>query len=338
MNKKKIEDTLARQSAALRASETRFRDFAESTSDWLWEMDADLRFTYMSANVERIVGVPAEWHYGKTRVELLGPDYDRDLWSKHLEALNNHEAFRDFEFYRIGEGVEPKWTLTSGIPIFDENGDFTGYRGTGRDITARKRIEEALATSEGQLRAIIDASPSMITLKDPDRRYLVVNKAYATSRGISIEDAIGANTSELGANYQSDIVENYDTQVLETRKMIVYERDAVGVGGAVASRSVVKFPAFDSHGELLGVGTISTDISKRKHAEMALRASEAQLRLIADSLPVLIAYIDRDLRYRFINKACTEWLARDAADILGQRVKDIHPGTFATFSHYTPIH
>ncbi|MBT5110142.1 MAG: PAS domain-containing protein [Rhodospirillaceae bacterium] len=331
---KKIEETLVQQSAALRASEARFRDFAESTSDWLWEMDADLRFTYMSENVERIVGVPAEWHHGKTREDLLGPDYDRDVWSAHLETLNDHKPFRDFEYYRTGEDVESKWLSSSGIPIFDKSGAFAGYRGTGRDITDRKHIEGALAISEGRLRAIIDASPSMITLKDADRRYLVVNKAYATSRGISIENAIGANTSELGANYQADIVEDFDRQVLETRETVMYERSAVGAGGALASRSVVKFPAFDSRGELLGVGTISTDVSDRKQAEMALRASEAQLRLVSDSLPVLIAYIDRDLRYRFVNKACTEWLGRDAADILGQRVKDIHPGRFSTFSHY----
>jgi PAS domain S-box-containing protein len=297
-------------------------------------MDANLRFTYMSDNVERIVGVPAEWHYGKTRQDLLGPDYDRDVWSKHLETMNEHKPFRDFEFFRTGEDIEPRWLCSSGVPIFDNNGNFAGYRGTSRDITHRKRIEDALATSENRLRAIIDASPSMITLKDTSRRYLVVNKAYAAARGISTEGAIGANTSELGANYQADIVDDYDKQVLETREPLVYERSAIGADGALAARSIVKFPAFDSHGELLGIGTISTDVSPRKQAELALRAGEAQLRLIADSLPVLIAYIDRDLKYRFINKTCTEWMACDAADILGQRVKDIHPGVFSTFSHH----
>lgn len=109
----------------------------ESSVDWFWEMDAELRFTYMPPNVERIIGVLPEWHYGKTQQELLGPGYDRDTWDEHFETLKSRKPFRDFIYFRTGEGVADAWLSTSGKTIFSEGGIFLGYRGTSTNITAR---------------------------------------------------------------------------------------------------------------------------------------------------------------------------------------------------------
>ncbi|MHA1536713.1 MAG: PAS domain S-box protein [Alphaproteobacteria bacterium] len=81
---------------ALRASQARFRNFAESAGDWFWEMDENLRFSYMALNIERLSGFQPEWYYGKTREDMLGADYDRALWDDHLATLQRHEPFRDF--------------------------------------------------------------------------------------------------------------------------------------------------------------------------------------------------------------------------------------------------
>ena len=136
----------------LRESEARFRDFAEAAADWFWETDADLRFTYMSENVERIVGVPPEWHYGKTRENLLSEDYDREAWQAHLDDLRARRPFRNFEYERVGTDIETRWLRTNGIPIFDQEGVFLGYRGTGSDVTEQKLAEQKLRASEAQLR------------------------------------------------------------------------------------------------------------------------------------------------------------------------------------------
>ena len=114
-------------------------------------MDADLRFTYMSANVEKILGIPPEWHYGKTREELLGEDYNRDVWDEHIKTLREHKPFRDFEYLRTGEGVKLLWLRASGIPVFTEEGTFAGYRGTGLDISKEMQAQERLRESEEQL-------------------------------------------------------------------------------------------------------------------------------------------------------------------------------------------
>ncbi len=133
---------------ALKQNEERFRDFAEASADWFWEMNADLRFTYMSGNVERILDVPPEWHYGKSREDLLGDDYDRETWDRHLQTLRDRKPFRNFEYLRVGEGIEPRWLRINGAPKFAEDGTFLGYRGTGADVTEKRRAEEKLHASE----------------------------------------------------------------------------------------------------------------------------------------------------------------------------------------------
>ena len=127
--------------AALRESERRFRDFAEAGSDWFWETDAEHRFVWQSANVGRTSGVPAEWAYGKTRLEIAAPDTDPAALEAHRRTLEAHRPFRDFEYLRRGP-LGDVWLSTSGVPVFDEAGRLAGYRGIGRDITATKRAEE----------------------------------------------------------------------------------------------------------------------------------------------------------------------------------------------------
>ena len=139
---------LKKAEAELQESEERFRDYAEAAADWFWEMDADLRFTYMSKNVEWLVGVPPEWHYGKTREDLLGDDYDRETWDEHLKTLKDHRPFRDFVYERVGEGVEPCWLRVNGVPVFAKGRHLHGLprhrRGchqteAGRGEAARQR-------------------------------------------------------------------------------------------------------------------------------------------------------------------------------------------------------
>ena len=85
---------------ALRLSEQRLRDFAEQSSDWFWEMDENLRFTWISNSVESIIGDPADWHYGKTRSEINLADMDKPEWQEHLAILERREPYSDYLQHR----------------------------------------------------------------------------------------------------------------------------------------------------------------------------------------------------------------------------------------------
>ncbi len=148
-----VERRLAQE--ALSASEERFRDLAETASDWFWELDAELRFSYLSPLYYEISGRTADDVLGKTRSETVSPDVtaeERDQLEAHLQDLEAHLPFSNF--VRRSRGVtggryegETYYLALSGKPRFDDDGTFLGYRGTATDITHRQRAEDALVAA-----------------------------------------------------------------------------------------------------------------------------------------------------------------------------------------------
>jgi PAS domain-containing protein len=113
------------------------------SSDWYWEQDAELRFTRVQVRsgdpveqqlAERIIG-KRRWDTG---IEIEGS------WDEHRAVLQARAPFRDVLMWRELEDGGRRYVLTSGEPVFDAKGSFTGYRGVGRDVTAQKRVERLL--------------------------------------------------------------------------------------------------------------------------------------------------------------------------------------------------
>jgi len=144
---------------AWRESEERLRDIAESATDWFWEMDQDLRFTYVSDRFFEITGFDRRDVLGKTRREFAGDDRSEDeraRLDRNLADLEAHRPFRNFEYtVKTRAGGELSARL-SGRPVFDANGAFAGYRGAGTDITATRAAERALVKAKEDLEHRVD--------------------------------------------------------------------------------------------------------------------------------------------------------------------------------------
>lgn len=119
----------------LRGSEERFRALTELSSDWFWEQDENFRFVLVSGSATHVAGVNRQSAFGKTRWELDHVNMDDSVWAAHKAQLERHEVFRDFQSTRLDEQGQIRCWSISGMPIFDAQGRFTGYRGIGRDIT-----------------------------------------------------------------------------------------------------------------------------------------------------------------------------------------------------------
>jgi PAS domain S-box-containing protein len=139
---------------ALRESEERFRDYAETASDWLWETGPDHRITRISEHVNRygitssrLTNLP-RWEYA-TDVET-----EPEKWRRHREMIDARLPFRDFVYCAPSGTGSAVYVQTSGKPFFDANGNFLGYRGVATDITATIRAdhaEEALRKAQVEL-------------------------------------------------------------------------------------------------------------------------------------------------------------------------------------------
>jgi diguanylate cyclase (GGDEF)-like protein/PAS domain S-box-containing protein len=143
-NQRLIDDVLARKRTekALQESEQRFRQLVAMSSDWYWEQDEHLRFVAMTGHFTEKSGIAVERILGKTRWEFVSTMADSEAGREHLAAVQARQPFKNLEYRALDDNGEERWFCVSGQPIFDDNGRFTGYRGTGSDITARKITEQ----------------------------------------------------------------------------------------------------------------------------------------------------------------------------------------------------
>ncbi|PJG53777.1 PAS domain-containing sensor histidine kinase [Bradyrhizobium forestalis] len=136
--RERLESTLA----ALRESEQRFRDYAETASDWLWETGPDHRLT-LSEHTSA-TGLLATGAIGLPRWEIAcDVEEEPEKWRQHRARLNAHLPFRDLIYRTISATGTAIYFRTSGKPFFDESGNFRGYRGVATDITAKIRADQA---------------------------------------------------------------------------------------------------------------------------------------------------------------------------------------------------
>jgi signal transduction histidine kinase len=134
---------LTEAATALRAGEARVRDFAEMSSDWFWEQDAELRFTWISSTAPSQYEDHAPYR-GRTRCELVGGDPTAAPWAAHILDLEARRPFRDLRYRRRHGNGRLRYVSISGNPLFDATGTFLGYRGTGRDETAEVEAAQEL--------------------------------------------------------------------------------------------------------------------------------------------------------------------------------------------------
>jgi len=160
--------------AKLAVEKQRFSDFLKTTEEWYWETDTEHRFTYISPSIYDVTGVPPEWYYGKNREEVgLKEAVNAESWRNLNEALDGRQQFSNFVYQQRGPaGI--KWMKINGIPVFEADGRFAGYRGSGADISERVRAER---TSK-LLEAAVDNLGELFALWDSDDRLVFCNERF----------------------------------------------------------------------------------------------------------------------------------------------------------------
>jgi PAS domain S-box-containing protein len=305
----------------LRESEQRLRDFAESSSDWFWEMGPDLRFTYMSERVQELAGMPTAWHIGKTRAEVGGANSDPESWRAHQAALMGREAFRDFEFWRKRPDGSIQWIATSGKPRFDATGSFLGYRGTGRDITAKKLAEE----QQRFLAAIVESSDDAIIGKTLDGHITSWNPAAERIYGYSAAEMIGRSIEVIVPDDRRVELWSIHERLRRGEHVPPFEtvrvtRDRRRIGIALTISPITGVGGF-----VVGASSIGRDTTQRQQAEAALRDREAKFRAVIDTAADGIIIIDTKGTIQIFNPAAERIFGYRPDEVIGRKIEILMP-------------
>ncbi|MBP8309412.1 MAG: response regulator [Burkholderiaceae bacterium] len=161
----------------LAESESRFRALTAISSDWYWEQDDELRYVFVSAGVESVMS-DSRGFLGLRRWETEGARIGAQELAEHQAQLAQRRPFRDFEYQLQAADGRLHWVSTSGDPLIDSEGRFQGYRGTGKDITERKRSQAQIAENLRLIEALLESIPDAIAIRSPHGATLRVNAAF----------------------------------------------------------------------------------------------------------------------------------------------------------------
>ncbi len=284
--------------AALRESEARFRDVTEAASDWIWEMDENLRFTYLSERFYDLTGIASRYVLGLTRWELaaMGSVPDPDKWRQHRETLENHLPFRDFIYQTrlSGSHNEGRYLKVSGKPVYDALGRFLGYRGTGTDITEQIKAETALHQSEARLRRIIDLVPHMIFAKDRYGRFLLANRATAVAYGMTVEELVNRSHGIVhGVDKEVAQMLADDLEVIESgASKLIAEETFTDYAGHIHTLQTLKIPFLEPGSNATVALGVAIDITEQKRAKEEVARMRLYLKNMIDSMPSVLIGVD----------------------------------------------
>jgi diguanylate cyclase (GGDEF)-like protein/PAS domain S-box-containing protein len=265
---------LEEASIRLTDGQEKLRAYAEMSADWFWEQDADFRFRQRTSPSF----TPAYDDTGKTLWELAGTAMTEERWAPHKAQLAARLPFRNFHFERVGPDGARRFMTVSGDPVFDRNGTFNGYFGTGRDITGDVkatanllRLNADLELGRQQFDAVLNSMSQGVCLFDREKQLLLCNRRYAeiynlspeaTRPGLSLEEIVRARyASGSGLDMSPSEFLAWRDQVVDA------DQPATSVAKLMNGRTIVIY-----HQPMPGGGWVATheDITERQHAEASI--------------------------------------------------------------------
>ena len=309
---------------SLRESEERFRGLAALSSDWYWELDENLRVSYVSLGFEKLAGTTADQVLGRLRWETPGLAPLGAGWDEHRTTLERHLPFREFEYLRTTATGERLVLSISGEPVFDAAGRFRGYRGTGRNDTRRRHEAEQLR----RFRAALDVSPDMIFLVDcASLRLIDVNDSACGALGWPRTELLGRSpTVVLADRSEEELRAAYEALLAGDAHTEPYRASYRRSDGSLMPVEITRRALRTADGAY--VVAVARDLTERLKSEERLRHSIERFESVSRATNDVIR--DWDLRTDAIwwnenFQRVFGWLPREVGAYVESWTGRIHP-------------
>jgi PAS domain S-box-containing protein len=298
-----------------------------STPDQVYFKDRESRFTRINEAFARRHGLSdLRQILGKTDSDLFGEEHARQACEDEQRIMAMGQPMIDKEEKEDWKDGRVTWVSSTKMPLCDSTGKIVGIMGISRDITERKRAEEALRAEHEFNQEVISGAGEGIVVYDRELRPRLWNRFMEQLTGMPAKEVLGRKALDLFPHLREQGVDRLLERALKGESVcsgdVPYHMPRTGRKGWVKG---IYGPHRGASGEIIGVIAIVSDITERKRAEEALRAEhEFNQEVISGANEGIIVY-DREFRYRLWNRFMEQLTGMPAEEVLGRKALDLFP-------------
>jgi diguanylate cyclase (GGDEF)-like protein/PAS domain S-box-containing protein len=260
--------------------------FLETTPDQVYFKDRASHFIRISTALARRLGLEnAEEAIGKTDFDFFSEEHARPAYEDEQRIIRTGEPLVDIEEKETWEDGRVAWVMTTKMPLRDAQGNIIGTYGISRDITQRKRAEEAYEKERRLMNTLLDTTTDQVYFKDLDSRFVKMSTALATRLGLMTpEQAIGRTDFDFFSEEHARPAYEDEQRIISTGEPLVdIEEKETWEDGREAWVSTTKMPLHDEEGNVVGTYGISRDITKRKHDEAVIQENQKRMAAVIET-------------------------------------------------------
>ena len=307
-------DLLGDQSAALSV----LRALPEAS---VLVFDTALRYVFVGGEALGRHGVSPAQLEQQRRADVLAPE----RWALY-EPMYRAALAGETSSIEVEAVSHARRYLVDVGPLRSGSGEVAGGVVIAREVTGRRAAEKQLERSRRLLQDVLDGLTTGVSVKDRERRFVLVNTAYERSQRFSREEVVGKTVSDL---YPADAAERCDADdllTLETGRANSAEYEVRQPDGSVRTFLIGRSPLRDREGSVYGLCAVATDISERTQTEQALQEARQLFEQVLEHAPIGMALVGLDGHWTRINKALCQMMGYPRDDLIRKTFEDItHP-------------
>jgi len=320
-----LEEKVLERTAALTDIKERVEAILNNSLDAILLVHKDLSIQQTNAAFNNLIAASPADYFDRSLLDFIHPDdahrVKQIVETGLTEHMGNYLEIR----IRRQDGTEVEAELSIGY-VNAEDKEAESLVCTIRDITERKRNAAALEEQRTFLRKVIDASPSMIFVKDYNARFVLANTVVAQTYNTTVEDLIGKRDADFSPSLEE--TQEFlaaDRQVIDSGEVLFLEEPVTSPNGETRWFQTTKVPIVSVDGKSKYVLGIATDITERKQTEAEVREQHNFLQHVINSVPGLIIVKDHQGRFQLVNRLLAQIYDTAPEDMIGKTDADFNP-------------